>query len=45
MTSVFQGYKDIYLPLTLECVQELVLMTFHSYSALPSRCGDAISHA
>ena len=31
------GYKDIYLPVTLKCAQEFVLVTFHSYSALTEK--------
>ena len=36
-TRLSQGLQDIYLPLTLKCTQEFVLLIFHSYSASTNR--------
>ena len=44
ISSLLQGYKDIYSPVTLKCIQKLVLETINSYSALRSRHSIAISH-
>ena len=37
MMSHGQGYKDMYSPVTVKCIQEFVLVTFQSYSALTNR--------
>ena len=39
-----QGLKDIYLPVTLKCAQESVLMAFIAYSVLTDRHDIAIGH-
>ena len=39
-----QGYKDIYLPVTLKCIQEFVLVAFHSYNALTKGQNITFSH-
>ena len=36
--------KDTYLPVTLKCAQEFVLVMFHSYNALTNRHDIVISH-
>ena len=41
---LFLFYKDIYLPVTFKCTQELVLVTFRSYSALTNRQNITVSH-
>jgi len=36
-TRLSQGFQDIYLPVTLNCSQEFVVVMFHSYCALTDR--------
>ena len=42
--GVWEGYRDIYSPITFRCTQEFVLVTFHSYSALGKRHNITICH-
>ena len=42
-SSASQGYKDVYLPVMFKCMQQFVLVTFHSYSALTNRQNITIS--
>ena len=37
------GYKDVYLPVTLKCGLQFVLVIFHSYSALTNRQNITVS--
>ena len=46
LETAFSRYKDtkIYAPMAFKCTQEFVLVTSHSYSALPNRQNITISH-